>query len=143
MEFNDTVCDNIQEDEYDDYEDQVQIYINNFYLGYGYASTVPGIVIAVLAGSLSDRFGRKPLFIIPMVGWALWLVMYAIRLIFIRILPMEIAYLDLLTSMFGGGSIMYMAMYSIVTDITKPHERAKRCHSTSVGRRPQTYRNLQ
>ncbi len=45
---------------------------------------------------------------------------------------MEFKYTNIFTSFFGGGTILYMAIYSIITDVTEPHERAQRWEKNQV-----------
>lgn len=84
------------------------------------------MVFSVLAGALSDKFGRKPLLIFPILGNVLAKSTGLINYAFISDLPLEFFYLDNLGSFFGGYAVYYLGTYSYLTCVTRPTERAHR-----------------
>ena len=44
-------------------------YTNNFEIVGTWIGAVPGITYSLLAGALSDRYGRKPLLFLPYIGY--------------------------------------------------------------------------
>ena len=88
--------------------------------------SVPIVIFSVIAGALSDEFGRKPLLILPILGNVLAKITGLINYFFINDLPMEFFYLDNLGSFFGGYAVYYLGTYSYITNVTRPKERAHR-----------------
>ena len=50
---------------------EVQVLVNNFQMYSTWIRTTPLIFFSIIAGALSDVFGRKPLILIPMIGYFL------------------------------------------------------------------------
>jgi len=89
-------------------------------------SSVPIVAFSIIAGALSDVFGRKPLMILPMIGDLIGTLFNIINYAFIDTLPLEFFYTDKIGSFFGGYAVYYLGVYSYGTTITKPKERAHR-----------------
>jgi MFS transporter, PCFT/HCP family, solute carrier family 46, member 3 len=89
-------------------------------------SSVPIIIFSIIAGALSDVFGRKPLILLPMIGDLISTVFAIINYAFIETLPVEFFYTDKIGSFFGGYAVYYLGVYSYGTNITKPKDRAHR-----------------
>ncbi len=47
---------------------QVQIHVNNFEMTRDWIYNGPPIFFSLIAGALSDKFGRKPLIVFPVIG---------------------------------------------------------------------------
>ena len=62
----------------------MQIRVNNFKIGSGFISAVPGVVYSLFAGALSDRHGRKFLIYLPVFGTVLAYVSQMINYAYIR-----------------------------------------------------------
>ncbi len=82
--YNDTVCDNLQAEEHDHVQTEVQIYKNNFSIKDQMLSSWPSIIYVFFAGALSDRFGRKWLICLPVLGVLVSTIFQIIHYIFIR-----------------------------------------------------------
>ena len=101
---------------------------------------------ALVAGSLSDRFGRGPLLALPIIGQILegaaLLVnkvqskvqcdylrsrfsSYSLQVWFAE-LPLEALWLANVYDWFGGSAVWYLGVYTFAADITAPGERASR-----------------
>ena len=105
---------------------------------------VPTMIYAVLAGSLSDKFGRGPLLVLPIVGQILegiallantvtrtWHITrhkpYIFRhQVWFAELPLEALWLANVYDWFGGSAVWYLGVYTFAADITAPGERASR-----------------
>ena len=119
-------CANLSNDAYKDIEEEVQENVNNFQMKSQWISSVPIIFFSLIAGALSDEFGRKPLLFFPILGNLLAMVLNTINFAFIEDLPIEFFYLENVSAFFGGYAVYYLGMYSFVTNVTKPKERAHR-----------------
>ena len=105
---------------------------------------VPTMIYAVLAGSLSDKFGRGPLLVLPIVGQILEGIAllantvtrtrhitrhkpYIFRhQVWFAELPLEALWLANVYDWFGGSAVWYLGVYTFAADITAPGERASR-----------------
>ena len=102
------------------------------------------MIYAVLAGSLSDKFGRGPLLVLPIVGQILEGIAllantvtrtrhfarhkpYIFRhQVWFAELPLEALWLANVYDWFGGSAVWYLGVYTFAADITAPGERASR-----------------
>ena len=89
-------------------------------------SSVPCVCFSIVAGALSDEFGRKPLLLFPLIGDLSRVLLNIINYAFIETLPLEFFYFDSIASFFGGSTVYYLGVYSYGTTVTKPKERAHR-----------------
>ena len=89
-------------------------------------ASVPCIAFSIIAGALSDVFGRKPLMLYPLVGYFLASFINIINYAFIDTLPLEFFYLNKISSFFGGYAIFTLGVYVYGTTVTKPEERTYR-----------------
>ena len=101
---------------------------------------------ALVAGSLSDRFGRGPLLVLPIIGQILegaaLLVnkvqskvqcdylrsrfsSYSLQVWFAE-LPLEALWLANIYDVLGGSAVWYLGVCSFAADITAAEERASR-----------------
>ncbi len=87
---------------------------------------VPLIGFSVIAGALSDVFGRKPLMLIPLIGYLLGSFTSIINYAFIDILPLEFFYLYRISSFFGGYSVYYLGVFSYASNVTNDSDRTYR-----------------
>ena len=54
-----------------DAQKEVQVIVNNFQMNSQWIGNIPLIAFSIIAGPLSDVFGRKPLMIVPLIGYIL------------------------------------------------------------------------
>ena len=87
---------------------------------------VPTVVYALLAGSLSDKFGRGPLLLLPIIGQILEGIALLVNRIWFKELPLEALWLANIYDLMGGGAVWYLGVYSFAADITSPGDRASR-----------------
>jgi MFS family permease len=57
--------------ENNDVQKEVQVLVNNFQMYGQWIATVPLTVFSIMAGALSDIYGRKPLILVPLIGYLL------------------------------------------------------------------------
>ena len=109
-----------------DIEILVQRRVNMFEMHGDIMSQVPTVIYAILAGSLSDKFGRKPLMIAAILGQILEGVALLVNKIWFTELRLEYLWLTGVYDMMGGGAIWYLAVYGFAADITSVEDRASR-----------------
>ncbi|KAG8166853.1 hypothetical protein KVR01_002542 [Diaporthe batatas] len=92
------------------------------YRGWAYAlDCLPTILLALPYGSLSDRWGRKPIAILSIIGLTLGMVWYEI--VFYFLLPMWTFALGFVFNLIGGGSAVGMSMiYTMLADVLDVEE---------------------
>ena len=76
-------------------------------------------ICSFFMGSLSDKFGKKPLIFLPLLGSVLDAILHMINYTFIRELPMEFFYLISMYKFLGGTPIFYLGVYSYGVEISK------------------------
>ena len=87
---------------------------------------VPTVVYALLAGSLSDEFGRGPLLIFPVIGQILNGTALLLNKVWFTELPLEALWLAQVYNLMGGEAVWYLGVYSFAADITSIEDRASR-----------------
>ena len=87
---------------------------------------VPTVVYALLAGSLSDEFGRGPLLIFPVIGQILNGTALLLNKVWFTELPLEALWLAQVYNLMGGEAVWYLGVYSFAADITGTEDRASR-----------------
>ncbi|TRY81172.1 hypothetical protein TCAL_13740 [Tigriopus californicus] len=126
LHFNETVCDHLDLPENDDYENEVQLQVNNFQMIGQWIGAIPALILALFAGGLSDDIGRKPLLIVPLVGATLTSLLEILNLVFIDVFPTQFFYVEQLYSFFGGMSVFYMGFYGYGSSASNPQDRTTR-----------------
>jgi MFS transporter, PCFT/HCP family, solute carrier family 46 (folate transporter), member 1 len=126
LNYTQEICDNLGEDRYADIEDQVQKKTNSFQMTAQWLSNVPGIIFAIYAGPLSDQFGRKPLMMLPIIGYFISAIGGIINYAFLESLPLEFFFVDSIPYFFGGLIVYYLGQYGYGASVTEPDERAHR-----------------
>ena len=121
---NATICSDLNN--HTDIEILVQKRVNMFDMYGDMMSQVPTVIYAVLAGSLSDKFGRKPLMVAAILGQILEGVALLVNQIWFTELKLEYLWATNIYDMMGGGAIWYLAVYGFAADITSVEERASR-----------------
>ena len=109
-----------------DIEILVQKRVNMFEMYGDIMCQVPTVIYAILAGSLSDKFGRKPLMIAAILGQILEGVALLANKIWFSELQLEYLWATNIYDMMGGGAVWYLAVYGFAADITSAEDRASR-----------------
>ena len=87
---------------------------------------IPTVIYALLSGSLSDKFGRWPLLMMPIIGQILEGAALLVNKIWFAELPLEALWLANIYDFVGGGAVWYLGLYSFTADITTVDERSSR-----------------
>jgi MFS family permease len=88
--------------------------------------SVPMIALSIIAGALSDVFGRKPLLLYPLIGYFLASLINIINYAFIDTLPLEFFYLNKIRAFFGGNAVFILGVFVYRTTVTKPKDPSYR-----------------
>ena len=126
LNYTEEVCEHLGDDSNRDTEEEVQVLVNNFQMKANWIVAVPGIFFSLYAGPLSDRFGRKPVLMIPILGTALQAFGGLINYIFLDSLPLEFFYIETISTFFGGMVVYYLGVYGYGASVSEPEERAHR-----------------
>ncbi|XP_037030600.1 proton-coupled folate transporter-like [Bradysia coprophila] len=114
------VC--IAEKESQKYGSALQAYIAPF-------DAFVSVVVVLLAGAWSDKTGRrKPCIILPIVADCIAHIVLLVGATFMKQLPVEFTTIlsTMIMSVCGGYRLMYMGIFSYLTDITTAEDRVFR-----------------
>ena len=81
------------------------------------------ILYALLAGTWSDRHGRKTLLFLSVLGQLLASVSYGLNYWFLTQLSWHFLFLELINDMCGTYVSYYIAEYSFIMDVSDPSQR--------------------
>ena len=128
IELNHTkdTCEHLGDDSNELIQEEVQVLTNNFQMNAQWITSIPGILFSLYAGPLSDKFGRKPLLMFPIVGYFFSAIGGIINYMFLETLPLEFFYIETLPAFFGGLVVYYLGMYGYGASVSEPEERAHR-----------------
>ena len=128
IELNNTeeVCGNLGDESNKLVQDEVQILTNNFQMTGQWITSVPGILFSLYAGPLSDKFGRKPLMMFPILGFIFSSIGGIINYAFLESLPLQFFYIDTIPTFLGGMVVYYLGLYGYGASVSEPEERAHR-----------------
>ena len=115
-DFNETICDNLTNYFNASYEDKVQLKVTEFNIIGGYIENLPQILITLYLGPLSDR-GRKFLMYLPFLGHFLS-GLFTILFVYFDSWPAEYLWFSYFYVLFGGYSVLQIAMYGYISDVT-------------------------
>ena len=81
------------------------------------------ILYALLAGTWSDRHGRKTLLFLSVLGQLLASVSYGLNYWFLTQLSWHFLFLELINDLCGTYVSYYIAEYSFIMDVSDPSQR--------------------
>jgi len=121
--FNKTICANI--DKHVKEDDQVQTKVSELNMYMNILGSVPCMLVALFIGPWSDKNGRKPVMIIPMIGYILSNICWLLNIYFID-WPADYLLVNGIFSIFGGFNGFLIGIYAYMTDITSLRSRTTR-----------------
>lgn len=126
-QFNTTICDNINHENYSDYNKIVQETVSDFHLYNSLCGHIGPVIIAMFMGAWSDKRGRK----LPLLLGLLGKLYYSIMIIVNdsqKTWPLEfVAYTATLPSTITGADVaIFAAAFSYISDITTKESRTTR-----------------
>ncbi|KAE8448084.1 hypothetical protein EG329_009849 [Mollisiaceae sp. DMI_Dod_QoI] len=105
--------------------DEVQKELSIVMAGLLVVGAIPSLVMTIPYGLLADRIGRKPVFMLAIIGLVLCALWQMIVMWFWRTLPLRLLWLGPILTLIGGGeAVAAMTFYAIVCDITLEANRA-------------------
>ncbi|XP_030849290.1 proton-coupled folate transporter [Strongylocentrotus purpuratus] len=105
--------------------DMIQAETSTWLLYLGLAYSIPGVFMAILVGSLSDTFGRKPALCLNIIGSCLLSTVY----LFIVYYQAPVEYLligDFISGVTGGQALLLSTGAAYVADVTSEKSRTPR-----------------
>jgi len=123
LNLTDSVCDHINL--YDKENDQVQEEVTTINLYFTFLSALPCIFMSIIIGPWSDKNGRKPVLLIPILGHIIAQVVYIANVYFWSASAQYIL-LSAMYSFFGGTTTLLIGVYSFIADTTSTETRTTR-----------------
>lgn len=105
-------------------KDDIQNELSIVVAGSHFLGAITGLLATIPYGMLMDRIGRKPIFMLAMVGVVLEALWGLVVMWFWRTLPLRFVWLSPVFTLIGGGtSVGSMAFFAIISDITPEAKR--------------------
>jgi len=123
LNFTAAVCDDIEHHAME--SDQVQKEVTTLNLYFTFLSAIPCILISLIIGPLSDKYGRRPVLMIPLIGSVAAEVVYLLNVYYWGA-SADYILLSAIYSLFGGNTTFLIGLYSYLADITTPDTRTSR-----------------
>ncbi|XP_023322314.1 uncharacterized protein LOC111696803 isoform X2 [Eurytemora carolleeae] len=121
LNFTDEVCNALTDPRFQQENDQVQKTVNLYQIYDSYFESIPQALIALYLGPLSDK-GRKRVMLIPFIGHFLSSIMSLLNIFFFSWDP-RFLWLQEIYTLFGGYTVISIAMIGYIGDVTKVEER--------------------
>ena len=100
-------------------EDAIQSETSQWIFYQTVALCLPSIVSSLLLGSWSDKFGRKVVILLPLIGSSCEAISAIINIHFYDTSPAYLLIGNIISGMFGGFSMILMALFAYMADITE------------------------
>lgn len=123
--YSEEVCKHIEDQKYSDKIDHVQKHVATWKIIIGLSSAIPSIFYSIIVGSWSDKHGRKPFIVIPIIGLVIETVVYMVLAhsmespVWLMILP------QIIGTLFGGYGCFVCSLAYIV-DVSTDKSRTIR-----------------
>ena len=92
----------------------------------GMLQAAPGLLFTLVAGPLTDTWGRRPLLLCSLLGHLLLSLILLVNAVWFLELRAEYLLFECLQDLTGGSVCFYLALYSYMADITSPGARSRR-----------------
>ena len=84
---------------------------------------IPCVIFALFLGPWSDRAGRKPLILVPYVGYFLFCMAMLVNTYFFDELYVEFLWFENISALCGSYVIFLIGCYGFLADTTSPDTR--------------------
>jgi len=121
--YNATICANI--DNHTMEENMVQAGVTSLNMNLQILSALPSIFLGFFVGAWSDRNGRKPVILGPMLGYIVANLVWLINIYYWEA-PAKYLLATGVYSFFGGFTCLLVGLYSFMADITNVEMRTTR-----------------
>lgn len=127
LNFSDNICSNLADNQYKEYNKQVQVIVSDFHQYNGIATHAIPLVLALFLGAWSDRRGRKLPLLLGLVGKLYYSVMVVINALQVT-WPLEVVLLSasLPSALTGADLAIFAAVFSYMADVTTVEARTFR-----------------
>jgi len=123
LEYSDDICAKI--DDHPEADNAVQTKVTELNMAVSMLTAIPGIVLALFIGPWSDKNGRKPIMLIPLIGLSISTLIWILNVYYFE-WPAKYLLATCLYSFFGGITCLLIGMYSYLADITSLRSRTTR-----------------
>ena len=87
------------------------------------SNQIPCVTIALFLGPWSDQAGRKPLILVPYIGYFLFCVAMLFNVYFFDELYVEFLWFENISALCGSYVIFLIGCYGFLADTTSPETR--------------------
>eukprot|EP00092_Neocalanus_flemingeri_P016667 GFUD01018030.1.p1 GENE.GFUD01018030.1~~GFUD01018030.1.p1 ORF type:complete len:510 (-),score=61.02 GFUD01018030.1:1014-2492(-) len=123
LDYSAEVCAKI--DNFPEAEDDVQTKVSEFNMAFSMLSALPSIVLALFIGPWSDKNGRKPVMLLPLMGYIVSTFVWVLNVYYME-WPAKYLLATGVYSFFGGITCLLIGMYSYLADVTSLRSRTTR-----------------
>jgi len=106
-------------------EDNIQTKVSELNMALTMLSSLPSIVLALFIGPWSDKNGRKPLMLLPLLGFMVSTFVWILNVYYMD-WPAKYLMATAIYSFFGGITCLLIGMYSYLADVTSLRSRTTR-----------------
>ena len=129
------VCDNLFNGTFSEEQEYVQTVVANVEMvsnlikqvildtKYSLVLQIPCVIFALFLGPWSDRAGRKPLILVPYVGYFLFCMAMLVNTYFFDELYVEFLWFENISALCGSYVIFLIGCYGFLADTTSPDTR--------------------
>ncbi|RXG57879.1 Proton-coupled folate transporter [Armadillidium vulgare] len=126
LNYTDEECKAMDDGNHTDIQNEVQVYQNNFNYNQTLMDSFIPLLVVLLVGPMSDKYGRKPAMISVLLGFIGLSLVYTLTALNPS-WPVQVLYLGNIFVTVGGTWVVFnMAVYSYLADITTTDCRTKR-----------------
>ena len=105
-----------------DIDNEIQRQTSEWTIYFSIASSLPGILVTILLGTMSEKYGRRLSILIPILGYFLQCIT-CLSIVYLT-LPLSVFFLSEFFAGCAGGLSLFMAgCFSYITDITTEKQR--------------------